>query len=287
MKITVAKSSGFCFGVERALKIARDLATAGNDVRMLGDIVHNENVVQEMESAGIRKIKRLGKGVGKTLLIRAHGASKKTIESASGKNYKIVDATCPMVREIHKIAIDMHNKGYRVIVIGDKKHDEVLGIVGQIDRKALVVGSADDIQESVFRRIRKAAVVVQSTQSMENVSLIMAKLKKLIPDLVFHNTICNTTRRKQAEIKKMPLRNDVVIIIGSKTSANTLRLYEISKSLNKRTYRINSGSDIQGRWFRNASSVGIMAGASTPDYTTREVINSIKKVRGKNSEKQT
>ncbi len=276
MRINLAKSAGFCFGVKRALKIALQTAASGTDVCMLGDIVHNEDVVNRIKKCGIRKITRLLPQKNKTLLIRAHGAPLATLKKAKSMGYKIIDATCPMVKEIHTIAQKMEQIGYRIIVIGDKLHDEVLGIVGQLKTKAIVIDGANNIPLKTIRKIDKACVVAQSTQNLEKVLKLAGLLKLHIRELEFYNTICMPTRIKQEEIKKLPLDNDAVIIIGSRTSANTKRLYEISKSLNSRTYWVSSKKELKKDWFKHAKSVGVTAGASTPDETTRDVINYIK-----------
>lgn len=272
MKINVAKSAGFCFGVKRALEIALDTTKSGTKVEMLGDIVHNEYVVREIREAGVKKIKRLGKGTNKILLIRAHGASEEIYEKASKLGYTIVDATCPMVKEIHKIARTSKKEGCEIIIIGDKMHDEIRGIVGQLRGKAIVIDSIKRIPLTKVKRFKKACVVVQSTQNLEKTLAIVEVLKRHIKELKFFDTICKPTRTKQKEIKAMPLKNDVMIIIGSKTSANTKRLYQISKSLNKRSYWIQSRDEVKPEWFQNAQSVGVMAGASTPGYTTKSII---------------
>ena len=278
MKINVAKSAGFCFGVKRALKIALDTSKTGSKVEMLGDIVHNEDVVKEIKKAGVGKIRRLRKGDNKILLIRAHGASEEIYEKASNLGYTIVDATCPMVKEIHKIAKISKKEGCEVIIIGDKKHDEVRGIMWQLQDKAVVIDSIKKIPLTKLKKVKKACVVVQSTQNMDKTIPIVDILKKHINELKFFNTICRPTRVKQKEIKEMPLKNDLIIIIGSRTSANTKRLYQISKSLNKRSYWIQSRDEIKKSWFSNTQSVGIMAGASTPDHTTKKVIKYIKSI---------
>ena len=274
MKINLAKSAGFCFGVKRALEIALKTAAKEKRVEMLGDIVHNEEVVRQIKKAGIKKIKHLGKGRGKILLIRAHGTSTDTYKKVRALGYKIIDATCPIVREIHKIAKENEKKGYRVIIIGDKKHDEVQGILGQLKNKALVIDSTKDISKKV-RGVTKGAVVVQSTQNLEKTLKIVKTLDRHIKELKFFNTICEPTRRKQKEIKAMAAKNNIMIIIGSKTSANTKRLYEISKSINKQTFWIQSKNEIKPVWFKKVSSVGITAGASTPENTTQDVLKRI------------
>lgn len=275
MKINLAKSAGFCFGVKNAITTALETAKSENSVFMLGDIVHNEEVVGQIRERGIKKIRRLSSGKGKTLLIRAHGCSKRTLEQALKLGYRIIDATCPMVKEIHKIACQLENQGYRIIIIGDKKHDEVMGIVGQLKSKAMVIDKLQNISLGKIKKIAKAGIIVQSTQNLDNVLLILELLRKYIPKIVFHNTICNPTKIKQNEVRAMPLKNSVMIIIGSKTSANTKRIYEISRSLNKNSYWVSQAQEIKKIWLNNAKNVGISAGASTPESSIKEVIAKI------------
>jgi 4-hydroxy-3-methylbut-2-enyl diphosphate reductase len=277
-KVTLAKSAGFCFGVRRAINISLATAKLKKPIYMLGDIVHNEFVVREIEKSGIRRIKRLSDGKGKTLLIRAHGSSRSILQKAKQLGYKVVDATCPMVKEIHKIAKGIENSGRRVIIIGDKMHDEVRGIIGQIKNKAIVIDAEEDIPFKKIRGIKKAGVIVQSTQNLENVLKIVEILKSRIPELDFHNTICQPTRTKQNEIKNMPSKNDTMIIIGSKASANTKRIYEISKSLNRNSYWVNSAGEIKNNWLAKAKTIGVTAGASTPRSTIQEVIRKIRTI---------
>jgi len=280
MKINIARSAGFCFGVKRALNIALQAGISGKKIYMLGDIVHNEVVVKRVRGLGIKKIGRLSRSPGKNkvLLIRAHGAPKKTFLEAARLGYRIIDATCPMVKEIHKIAKNNENLGYRIIVIGDKKHDEVRGIIGDLRKNSLIVEKSGEITPRSTAGIKKACVVVQSTQNIDKVMQILARLKRYIPNIKFCNTICKPTSTKQEEIRQMPRKNDVMLVIGSKDSANTKRLYEISKSLNRRSYWVNSPAEINKTWFKGAKSVGITAGASTPEESIRQIIEQIKKL---------
>lgn len=250
---------------------------------MLGDIVHNEDVVKEIKKAGIKKISRLHRVKDTILLIRAHGAPAKTFEEACNLGYTVVDATCPMVKEIHTIAKEMEKQGYKIIIIGDKNHDEVQGILGQLKNEAVVIDPIKNIPIRKIQKFTKAAVVVQSTQIVEKVNSIVKELKKYIYPLKFFNTVCKPTRIKQKEVKTMPRENEVMIIIGSKNSANTKRLYEISKSLNKHTYWIQSKAEVKTAWFKNVQSVGITAGASTPDSTIKEVVEYIKNLSSNKS----
>lgn len=272
MKINLAQSAGFCFGVKRALSIALKTASTHKNVFMLGDIVHNEEVVNQIKEAGIKKINRLSKTKDTVLLIRAHGSAKETYSQAKRLGYRLIDATCPMVQEIHRIAQDAEHKGFSVIVIGDKRHDEVKGIVGQLQRRAIVMSPEEKIFPSRIKRTKKTAIVVQSTQNFEKIASLVETLSHYIPNVKFYNTICKPTTTKQAEMKLLPRHNDVVLIIGSKQSANTKRLFELSKSLNKNSYWIQSKKDIKPGWFKDATTVGVTAGASTPDTTTKEVI---------------
>ena len=278
MKIEIAKSSGFCFGVRKAIEKARALAGGGKNVYVLGDIVHNSFVVSELEKKGVRKISRVRRGAGSTLIIRAHGAPKKTFTKARECGYRVVDATCPMVRDIYRIARELEKKN-TVIIIGDAGHDEVKGIAGQLRKKPITIESPAKIPAGKLSRVKKAAVITQSTQSLDNIDRVMERLAKIIPDVRLYNTTCRTTRVKQEEIKSLPKKNDLVLIIGSKNSANTKRLYQISKKINKKTRWIESAAGIRPSWFRGVKKVGVMAGASTPDYITREVVQKLRKIK--------
>ena len=278
MEINLAKTAGFCFGVKRAIKMALETAEKDTPIEMLGDIVHNEEVIKLVSEKGIQKVSKIISGKEKILIIRAHGAEKKIFEDAEKLGYSIVDATCPMVTEIHNIVKKMENSGYKIIIIGDENHAEVKGIAGQLSEKPLIISSKDSIPYQETNSIKKAAIVIQSTQMIENAEEIHEALKPRIAELKFFNTICKTTKSKQAEIKTLPLENDVIIIIGSKTSANTNRLYQISKSLNENTYQVMSEKKIDPSWFKGARKVGVSAGASTPDEAIEKVVNYLKSI---------
>ncbi|MFH1305143.1 MAG: 4-hydroxy-3-methylbut-2-enyl diphosphate reductase [Candidatus Omnitrophota bacterium] len=278
MKINVAKSSGFCFGVRRAINVAENLAAKKPSVCVLGDIVHNGFVVRGLEARGIKKISRIKRVSASTLIIRAHGAPKKTFAMAKASGYTVVDATCPKVKDIYKIARRLE-KNNTIIIIGDNNHDEVKGIAGQLKKRSVTVESPSDIPFKLLAGLKKAAVITQSTQTRKNIDGIMKHLKKIIPRIKLYDTTCATTKTKQREIKTLSKKNDLVLIIGSKTSANTKRLYEISRSINKKTYWIDRAKDLKPSWFKNIKKTGIMAGASTPDCITTEVVKTLKKMR--------
>ncbi|MDD5634799.1 MAG: 4-hydroxy-3-methylbut-2-enyl diphosphate reductase [Candidatus Omnitrophica bacterium] len=280
MRINIAKSSGFCFGVRRAINMSRELASSGKSVYVLGDIVHNSFVVRELKEKGIKKIGKIRPVKNAILIIRAHGASRKTFRKARSCGYTIVDATCPKVKDIYKIARNLEKKN-KIIIIGDYNHDEVKGIEGQLRKKPIIIESPESLPFQKLKHMAKAAVITQSTQSIENIENIMDKLKRIIPDARLYNTTCKTTRIKQEEIKSLPKENDLVLIIGSKTSANTKRLYQISKGINKNTKWIESAKNLQKMWLKNIERIGIMAGASTPDRITHEVVDKLQKLARK------
>ncbi|MGB3111996.1 MAG: 4-hydroxy-3-methylbut-2-enyl diphosphate reductase [Candidatus Omnitrophota bacterium] len=271
MEINIAKSSGFCFGVRRAINISKALAKDNKKVYVMGDIVHNTFVVRDLTQRGIKKISRIRPVKDSTLIIRAHGASKKTFEKAKASGYKIVDATCPKVKDIYKIAKRLE-KNNKIIIIGDKGHDEVKGITGQLKKSPVIVESPKKIPREKLKGVRKAAVITQSTQTIENINSIMERLEKILPKVKLYNTTCRTTVIKQQEIKSLPKKNDLVLIVGSPTSANTKRLYQIAKRINKKTCWIESAKDLKKSWFKRIRKVGIMAGASTPDEVVKDIV---------------
>ncbi len=272
--VRVAKSAGFCFGVRDAIQIALDTAQSKQGpVHMLGHIVHNEHVVKSIHEAGVKVVNQVQDIDSGILLIRAHGAVPSIYEEAKKRGLQVVDATCPLVLEIHEYARELEKEGYRVVIIGDHGHDEVIGISGQV-KEAIVIAKPEEVDK--VGRMKKIGVVVQSTQNIENVQKIIARLVGKCQELKFINTICGPTTAHQNEIRTMPLENDVMIIVGSFTSANTKRLTAISQSLNPRTYQVESAADLNPAWFHGAQTVGVSAGASTPDSIINEVVEKIK-----------
>lgn len=278
-KINVAKNSGFCFGVRMAVDKALEEAEKSDNVIMLGDIVHNEHVVQKIDDSGVRVVDELPSENTGTLMLRAHGTVPEVYKEANEKGYKIIDATCPLVLEIHDNARGLDKDGYKVVIIGDHGHDEVKGIAGQV-KNPIIISNPEEVDEKIPSRVRKIGVVVQSTQNIENAQEIVKKLMTLGREMKYYDTICKPTKLYQAEIRTMPLENDVMIIVGSFTSANTKRLTEISCSINPKSYQVENGSDIDKAWFDDAETVGVTAGASTPDWIIDEVVKAIEKLNG-------
>lgn len=270
MKVNRADTAGACFGVKRAFDIAMKTAKSERNVVMLGDIVHNEHVVRKIDEAGVKVMKDLDQvPEGSTLILRAHGAVPGVYEAAEERNLRVVDATCPMVFEIHDEVKELAEEGYTIVVIGDHGHDEVVGITGQVPG-TIVVSSPDEAR--LMPRKRKIGVVSQSTQNIDNVRACVAELCLKSREVRFINTICAPTKNHQDEIRTLPYENDVMVVIGSQTSANTCRLTEISLAINPRTYQVASASELRPEWFTGAKTVGVSAGASTPDWIIDEVV---------------
>ena len=276
-KITLAKHSGFCFGVKMAVDKALKEAQKSKNVVMLGDIVHNEHVIKKIDEAGVKVITELSDKNPGTLLLRAHGTVPEVYAEAKKLGYKIVDASCPLVLEIHEFARCLEEDGYKVVIIGDYGHDEVIGISGHV-KNSIVISKPEDVEQKIPSRVKRLGVVVQSTQNIENAQKIVCKLMVLCREMKYYDTICKPTKLYQAEIRTMPKENDVIIIAGSFTSANTKRLTEISRSLNPNSYQVECGDGVKKEWFDDAETIGITAGASTPNWIIDQVINRIRHI---------
>ncbi|MDD5194951.1 MAG: 4-hydroxy-3-methylbut-2-enyl diphosphate reductase [Candidatus Omnitrophica bacterium] len=271
MKVHIGQHSGFCFGVKRAIQVAKEAARLHKNIYIKGELVHNQEVCRQIEALGIKTVSTL-KSVpgGSVLIIKAHGEPLATYINAKRKKIKVIDATCPMVKDIHKKAKEMEQKGFRVAIIGDKNHEETIGILGNIKNGSIVENIAD------LRKLKsglgeKIGVVCQSTQNIEDVSVIVAKLAKITHALLFFNTVCRPTYLRQKEIERLAKNCSAVLVVGSKNSANTKRLFFIAKKINPNTFWVNNAKSIAKNSFKKFGSVGVIGGASTPPETLEEV----------------
>ena len=276
MQITVAKRAGYCFGVRDAVNMAHSAAEKHGEVYMLGSIVHNEKVVSDLEKSGAKIVKSLDDvPENSPILFRAHGTVPQLWEDAKKKDMNIIDATCPLVYEIHHEVKKLSKNGRKIIVVGDHGHDEVVAIASQVE-KSIIVSSVEEARS--LKKMKRAGVVCQSTQAIENVQGIINVLMEKVFDLHFVNTICFPTKRNHTEVKELAKNNDVMIIIGSFTSANSKRLTELSAEINKNSYQVTDEGDLESKWFENKNRIGISAGASTPDYLIESVKRGIEKI---------
>ena len=272
----VAKDAGYCFGVRDAVNMAYEAGRADGSVYMLGDIVHNEQVVRDLAEAGTKVVSSLDEIPDSApVLFRAHGTPVEVWEQAKTKGVKVIDATCPLVREIHEEVRRISADGRQVIIIGDHGHDEVIGIASQVPDPIIV---ATPEEARALRKMKRAAVVCQSTQMIENIQNIVNILMTKVFDLHFVNTICFPTKRNQEQIKRLAAESDVMIIIGSFTSANSKRLTQLALERNSHSYQVTCAAEINEEWFEGVRKVGISAGASTPDYLIAEVKSRIEAI---------
>jgi len=268
LDINTAEHLGFCAGVKQAIRKADEACEKYGNVQMLGDIVHNEIVVQDLEKQGVKVIENIGEVDPEIpILFRAHGTSPQIWKKAQQMGLTIIDATCPLVKEIHDYAEILENENRTVFIIGDRGHDEVNGIASRLEDPIII----SEINSIPDQKIEKAGVVIQSTQNLDFVNKIIINLTSRVEDLRIINTICAPTRERQKEVLKIARNNDLVIIIGSFTSANTKRLVKVAKKINKNTRQVERAEDLKEEWFINISSVGISAGASTPEQIIDKV----------------
>ncbi|MCK5521026.1 MAG: 4-hydroxy-3-methylbut-2-enyl diphosphate reductase, partial [Candidatus Marinimicrobia bacterium] len=205
----------------------------------------------------------------------AHGTEQSVVQHTLKNGIKTIDATCPLVKRIHDEVRNLADEGRSIIIVGDQGHEEVLGIASQVE-KAIIVSHPDDAKK--IEKLKSIGVVTQSTQTSENVKAIIDILFDKTQDLRIINTICPPTTRNQNEVKRISQENDIVIVIGSKTSANTKRLLSVSQKYNKRSYMISGPEEIDKNWFKEGDKVGVTAGASTPDEMINAAISIIREL---------
>jgi len=276
MKILLAKDAGYCFGVRDAVDMAYNTAEKHDDVYMLGHIVHNENVVNDLDKAGARVVASIDDVPdGKPILFRAHGTTVDTWDDAKTKDMNIIDATCPLVWEIHDEVKKLEKEGRKIIIVGDHGHDEVVGIASQVNNPIIV---ASPKEAKALKKTKRAGVVSQSTQTIENVQEIINIIMTKVFDLRFVNTICFPTKRNQTQIKELAKQCDVMVVIGSFSSANSKRLTALAKDRNKNSYQVTCAEEIESKWLEGVETVGVSAGASTPDNIIHDVIIKIKEI---------
>ena len=270
VKIIVTQNAGFCFGVERATKMAFDASKEHrNDIFTLGPIIHNPQVVKNLESEGVIAKNDLDEIQCGTVIIRSHGVSSDVMDKASKSNLNILDATCPFVKKAQKNAEKLSQEGYTVLIVGDKKHPEVQGIVSYVKGDVYVAGSVEDLKD--LPPVKRLGIVAQTTQSIDNFNEMVEACMEIADDVNVCNTICDATDVRQEESVALARLVDCMIVIGGFNSANTKRLASLCLAIQKNTHHIESSSQISKLWFDNVEKVGITAGASTPSEAIEEV----------------
>ena len=274
MKVTVAKTAGFCFGVNRAVeKVSECTNDKENKYHTLGPIIHNKHVVDDFSKKGIAPVDSIDDiKSGEKLIIRTHGVGKETYDKLKEKNVEIIDVTCPFVKKIHNIVERHYNEGYQIVIIGDANHPEVKGINGWCCNSAKIFSSLEEAQDVNFEENTRVCVVAQTTFVQEIFKNIKSFLKKACNDIVIFDTICNATEERQSEAYSLASVSDVMIVLGGQNSSNTQKLYSICKSVCPTTYCLEHISQLSEGCDFDSKRVGITAGASTPAVIIKEAI---------------
>lgn len=271
IKIIFAEKYGFCFGVKRAVKA---LEENQGKAYTLGPIIHNPPVVEAFKTKGIFPIKDISKlQPGDKVYIRAHGVANKIIKKGIKAGLAFIDLTCPYVKKSQILAQVMENKGYKVGIIGEKKHPEILAIAGNL-KSPLMISGLKDLK--TLKKFKSLAIICQTTSNINKTGKILLALKKINPKAIICNTVCQATAERQAAAIKLAKKCDIVIVIGGKESSNTRKLKEICQLYTK-AYQVEEADELRREWFINRNIIGITAGASTPNWIIKNVHNKIKK----------
>ncbi len=286
MQVTVAKSAGFCFGVRRAVDMAQSLVReAEGDIYTLGPIIHNEEVVEELKQRGVLVLSSVQEAAvltGGTIIICSHGVGRDVIRQLSEyrddkgrQRFRVEDATCPFVKKVHRTVEEKSAEGYRILLIGDREHPEVQGSIGWSKTPVIVTDNEEDLQNLDIPEGEKLCVVAQTTFNYKKFQDLVEIMKRKRYDIIVVNTICSATEERQAEAARLAGQSDAMIVIGGKQSSNTRKLFEISKKECENTYYIQTLGDLDLNSFKSFRSVGITAGASTPNNIIKEVFTSM------------
>lgn len=275
MKVITAKTAGFCFGVKRAVeKVYEQVNQEKKEIYTYGPIIHNEEVVADLESKGVKvlesleELEKLERG---TVIIRSHGVGRAIYRLIEEKGLELVDATCPYVRKIHRIVKEKSEQGVQIIIIGNDTHPEVEGIKGWCVHPAIVIADQESASELVFSREQKICIVSQTTFNYNKFKNLVEIIDKKGYDIDVINTICSATEERQLEAGELADKVDAMIVIGGKSSSNTQKLFEICKTNCVNTYYIQTLDDLELYSLPPVNCVGITAGASTPNYLIKEV----------------
>ena len=281
MEVKVAKSAGFCFGVKRAVdKVYEEISNAnGQQIYTYGPIIHNEEVVNDLESKGVKvintedELRDIHEGI---VVIRSHGVKKEVYDIISANNLKLVDATCPFVKKIHNIVVKEKGNGRHIVIIGNDNHPEVEGIKGWAQSDYTVISEENEAHKFDLPIEKKICVVSQTTFNYNNFKYLVEIITKKGYDIIVLNTICNATNERQTEARDIASEVEAMIVIGGKHSSNTQKLYDICKQECNLTYYIQTIDDLDLSKLQSVSCVGITAGASTPNNIIEEVHTNVR-----------
>jgi len=269
--VIIGKNSGFCFGVKRAVNTALEMAD--KNVCVLGKLIHNDNVIFDLEKKGVYTINSIEEANNRTVIIRTHGEAKAVFEKAEKLGINVIDCTCPFVKDIQNKVVEFYQKGYKIVIVGKADHPEIIGINGWIDNSALITENPDDV---INLSEKKICVVVQTTYSNEKFDNFVKKIESLSnKKLEIFKTICYTTIRRQAETEDLSKNCDAIVVIGGKESSNTDKLFELAKKHQKNVFRIYDPQVFDTNKLKKYRKVGIVCGASTPIEQAQKVIHTM------------
>ena len=279
MKVKIAKNAGFCFGVKRAMNMAwHELEERENGIYALGPLIHNKQAVSKYEDKGLKTVNNLSDiPSSENVIIRSHGVGEDIYIQSKKKDINVIDTTCPFVKKIHKIAKDYSEKGYKIIVIGDKNHPEVIGINGWCKEDAIIIKTLDEIDKLNLDVNEKYCLVSQTTINLDLYSSIVKTLSERLNEIIFKNTICSATKERQFSAKELSKEVDCMVVIGGKHSSNTQKLVDICSNVVP-TFAIETKDELDINELKKFDTVGVTAGASTPDWIINEVINFIESI---------
>ncbi len=274
-EVKLAVSAGFCFGVERAVKMAVSaLNEFGGPVYTLGPIIHNPQEVGRLQNMGIRMAQNLEEIPEGTVVIRSHGAPKGVIEEAEKRGLTVIDATCPLVQRLKERVRELADEGYQVVIVGESDHPEVMAVLSYAPESCLVVRGLGGVQPGELNK--KVGLVAQTTQSLENLQAVASMCIYYCREVRTFNTICQATHKRGAEALELARRVDVMIVVGGKNSANTTRLAQAVIQGGTVTYHIESAAELSELEIPPGGPIGVTAGASTPGWVIEEVVSALK-----------
>lgn len=280
VEIVVARYAGYCYGVERALRITeKALEAAEGPVASLGPIIHNPSVVGQLEERGVKVVDGAGEAAAGTLIVRTHGVPPEVVEGARARDINLVDATCPFVAVAQRKAASLREAGYAVVILGERDHPEVAGLEGFAGEGAVVVEDAAGLPLAQLRG-KRVGVVVQTTQTRANLASVAAALAPVARELLVFNTICDATEKRQSAACELAAEVDVVVVVGGRNSANTARLAQLCRAIESRTHHIESAAELEPAWFAGARRIGVTAGASTPDEEIEATVAALQALCG-------
>lgn len=281
MEIILGKTAGFCYGVRNAVQKTEEKLKEYSELFCLGELVHNGQVIKKLEKSGLKVIEELNDAKDK-IIIRAHGIPKEIYNKAKKLNIEIFDFTCQNVLKIHRISDEYSSKGYYIFLIGGKKHPESLGTISFCGKNSYLIETKEDVDEAIkaFKNsnIKKLLITVQTTFDLKKFNNYVEQIKQKIDEDIevqVKNTICNATEIRQEETCEISMKVQCMIIIGGKNSSNTKKLYDISKQNCKNTIIVETKDELDIKTIKQIEKIGIMAGASTPDYSINEIIDVI------------